>query len=312
LKFDEIELNEQKFASTIGVEINSLTDECKSLLKQYNLKYRHLDKEEFEEALLCIFQGMQTRLHLKSGRDRKFYWDAGWKSNLDSYKDIKNAENLKPGYFRYEKYVRYDGTYVKPLSSEFVFKFLKILQAQFYVDRLKNIDNVFELGCGSGHNIASLSEFFPNKNFIGLDWSIEAINIVNLLNENIEANISGQIFDFFTPHKNDFEVPPNSAFITTGAFEQMGTDCEKIIQFTLDKKPDIVINLEPIREFYDPNNLSDFVALNYHDERNYLNGYYTKLLSLEKKGALEIEFAKKINFGGHCHDGWSTIIWRPL
>ena len=255
---------------------------------------------------------MLSRLHLRSGQDRKTHWETGWKKNLDFYKDEKLQENLKPGYFRHEEFIRYDRTYVKSLSTDFVFKFLKILQAQFYVDNLKNINNIFELGCGSGHNIASLASIFPNKNFIGLDWSKEAIKIINLLNKNMEANISGQLFDFFNPNENDFDVPPNSAFITTGAFEQLGNKCDKIIKFILDKKPKIVVNLEPIHEFYDSDNLSDFIALNYHNQRNYLNEYYTKLLSLEKEGKLKIEFAKKINFGGHCHDGWSTIIWRPL
>ena len=92
----------------------------------------------------------------------------------------------------------------------------------------------------------------------------------------------------------------------------MGHECEKIIQFILDKKPNIVINLEPIREFYNTDNLPDLIAANYHDQRNYLQNYYSKLISLQKIGAIKIEFAKKINFGGHCHDGWSTIIWRPL
>ena len=312
MKLQELTIDEQKFANTIGVKVNSLTKECKLLLKQYNLKYRHLDKDEFEEALLCIFEGMRARLHLKSGRDRKVHWNAGWKDNLDSYKSTKILENLKPGYYRYEKYVRYDGTYVRSLSSEFVFKSLKILQAQFYIENLRNIDNIFELGCGSGYNIASLAEIYPDKNFTGLDWSEEAVNILSLLNENMKANISGKVFDFFAPNKDDFEVPSNSAFITAGAFEQLGKRHEQIIQFILDKKPDVVINLEPIHEFYDSNNLSDFVAFNYHDQRNYLNGYYTKLLSLEKEGVLEIKFAKKINLGGHHHDGWSTIIWRPL
>ena len=79
MKLQELTIDEQKFANTIGVKVNSLTKECKLLLKQYNLKYRHLDKDEFEEALLCIFEGMRARLHLKSGRDRKVHWNAGWK-----------------------------------------------------------------------------------------------------------------------------------------------------------------------------------------------------------------------------------------
>ena len=206
MKLDEIKIDEENFSKTIGVNIDSLTDECKSLLNQYDLKYRHLNKIEFEQALLDILQGMLSRVHLKSGPKRKEGWNIGWKSNLNAYTHTKKIQDLKPGYFRHEEYARYDGTYVKPLTSDFVFKFLKILQAQFYVANLKNIDNIFELGCGSGHNIATLAEIYPNKNFIGLDWSIESINTVRLLNEKLKPEISAHLNNWDMSAKKLFNL----------------------------------------------------------------------------------------------------------
>ena len=205
-----------------------------------------------------------------------------------------------------------DGTYVSPINDDFVFKFSRILQSQIYGSELENIDNIYEFGCGSGHNLEFLCKLYPEKNLVGLDWSQSAVDLVNLFAQEISPKISGQIFDFFTPERDDFSVKPNSAFLTMGGLEQVGEKHKKYIDFILEKNPNIVINIEPIQEFYDKKNLSDFVAFNYHEQRNYLKGYYTRLSQLHEDGLIEITSSKKINFGGLFHDGWSVLVWRPL
>jgi len=177
---------------------------------------------------------------------------------------------------------------------------------------LENVDNIYEFGCGSGHNLEFLHKLYPAKKLVGLDWSQSAVDLVNLFSEEISPNISGKIFDFFVPEKNDFSIMPNSAFITMGGLEQVGEKHKKYIDFILEKSPSIVINIEPIHEFYNKDNLSDFIAASYHEQRNYLKGYYTKLLELQESGLIEILTTKKINFGGLFHDGWSLLIWRPI
>ena len=312
MKIPSIKIDKQKFSEMINIDSSSLTPECRNLIELYNLEYRHLDRCEFEDALAEIFKHAQRRKQSKSGKARKQEWEAGWKQNLDLYAQDKDIRRLKPGYFRHEEYLRLDGTYVKSLTDDFVFKFLKILQAHIYISQIRALSHIFELGCGSGHNLASLSELLPDHKFVGLDWTQCANDLVTMIGHTLDRSIKGSVFDLFSPEDYNINVPENSAFITTGALEQIGDNHEKLLNFIIDKKPQKVINLEPIHEFYNEDNLSDLISLEYHLQRGYLKNYYTTLLELQDKGLIEIEVAQKVNFGGLFHDGWSILVWRPL
>ena len=305
-------IDETKLCKMLMINKCDLTNHTKKLISDFSLSYRHLDKLELEKALHIILSKSQDKKKIKSGAARKSDWEKGWQENLDEYKEAFQEAKLKPKYYRPERYARMDGTYVSPINDDFVFKFSRILQSQIYGSELENIDNIYEFGCGSGHNLEFLCKLYPEKNLVGLDWSQSAVDLVNLFAQEISPKISGQIFDFFTPERDDFSVKPNSAFLTMGGLEQVGEKHKKYIDFILEKNPNIVINIEPIQEFYDKKNLSDFVAFNYHEQRNYLKGYYTRLSQLHEDGLIEITSSKKINFGGLFHDGWSVLVWRPL
>lgn len=311
IKEDVRSLDQDKFCEMLSFDKSELTENTKNLIDQYSLSYRHLDKEELETALHTILSISEAKKKVKSGSKRKSDWEKGWQENLDEYKESLEQSKLKPKYYRPEEYARMDGTYVSPFNDDFVFKFSRILQSQIYEKFLCDVDSIYEFGCGSGHNLEFLHGIYPNKKLVGLDWSNSAIELVNMFSDSISKNISGKVFDFFNPEDHDFSVNENSAFITMGGLEQVGDKHGKYVDFILDKNPEIVINIEPIQEFYDKTNLSDFIASSYHEERNYLKNYYTSLLDLEKRGLIKIEDTRKVNFGGLFHDGWSVIIWRP-
>jgi len=303
-------INEQKFLKMVG-ETDSLTPECRKLIKEYNLEYQHLSRYEFEQAVAHVWKHAQARKKSVSGVERRQEWENGWQENLQLYKGT-NPKSLKPGYFRPEKYIRLDHTYVKPITDDFVFKFLKILQSHVFLKQIRGYQNIFELGSGSGHNLSSLSDYLPNNNFIGLDWSTNAVDIANKIGFLKKRSIKGKMFNFFSPEEYNIEVPEDSIFITTGAFEQIGTDHKKILNFIINKKPKKIVHFEPIHEFYDKNNLSDLISLDYHLKRGYLENYYQSLLELQDAGIIEIEKAQRVNCGGLFHDGWSILVWRPL
>ena len=77
------------------------------------------------------------------------------------------------------------------------------------------------------------------------------------------------------------------------------------------KKADYVMNIEPIYEFYDLSKDFDLVAVKYIEKRNWLRGYYTSLLDLEKKGVIKI-FEKLRLFGSLYHETYNFIIWKKL
>tara|TARA_R110000851_G_scaffold144828_3_gene284103 strand:- start:3000 stop:4859 length:1860 start_codon:yes stop_codon:yes gene_type:complete len=311
-KKEYISIDQEKVCEILSVKKGNLTKHTQKIISEFCLSYRHLSKVELEKALHTILSKSQDKKKIKSGEARKLDWERGWQENLEEYSETLEEKNLKPKYYRPEQYARMHGTYIKPLNKDFVFKFSRILQSQVYGSILKNVDNIYEFGCGSGHNLEFLQKLFGEKKLIGLDWSTSAIKLVNLLSKKISHNITGQMFDFFDPWKNNFSVMDNSAFITMGGLEQVGERHEKFINFILEKKPSIVINIEPIQEFYDKTNLSDFIAFSYHEQRNYLKGYYTKLTELQENNSIEILSTQKVNFGGLFHDGWSVLVWRPI
>jgi hypothetical protein len=71
------------------------------------------------------------------------------------------------------------------------------------------------------------------------------------------------------------------------------------------------MNIEPICDFYDLDKSFDLVAAKYIEKRNWLSGYYSSLLDLEKKGIIKI-LEKLRLFGSLYHETYNFIIWRKI
>ena len=84
------------------------------------------------------------------------------------------------------------------------------------------------------------------------------------------------------------------------------------VQFLLDRRPAICINVEPIAEWYDPDNLVDALALKYHHHRGYLRNYLSSLRDLEQRGRVQIIATRRLYFGSLYHEAYSYVIWRPV
>lgn len=65
------------------------------------------------------------------------------------------------------------------------------------------------------------------------------------------------------PDGDSYEVPQNSAVFTIGAMEQLGREFEPFLQFLLQKRPAVCINVETLYELYDQDDLFDYVAAAY-------------------------------------------------
>lgn len=92
----------------------------------------------------------------------------------------------------------------------------------------------------------------------------------------------------------------------------MGNNHGPFLEFLLEKSPEICINVEPLYELYNPGHLLDYIALRYHNYRNYLNGYLSRLQELEAKGQIEILKVHHQRFGNLYNDTHSYVVWRPL
>jgi SAM-dependent methyltransferase len=206
--------------------------------------------------------------------------------------------------------MRYSSHYIVP-NNPFLFDDLctaSLLHifAKFFAD----INSVYEFGCGTGRYLFRLSEIYPDKKIIGLDWARRAVEILKLM-QSSGKQIEGYRFNMLEP-LSEFESVKGAAFYTVGSMEQLGSRFEPFLDFILKSKPKIVVHHEPVSELYDQNNLVDYVGYLYHRHRGYLWGYLTKLRELEDQHLVKIHFAKKLGYGDRFNDGSSLIIWEPL
>ena len=102
-----------------------------------------------------------------------------------------------------------------------------------------------------------------------------------------------------------------SAFLTVASLEQVGTNFRSFVDFVLTSQPKVVISIEPMQEFLDPNHELDNLSILYCLKRNYLSGYFQYLLELEKQQKIYIHNSRRSYFGSPYIDGYSVVVWSP-
>ena len=122
-------------------------------------------------------------------------------------------------------------------------------------------------------------------------------------------DLSGILFDMFSPDYG-LKIDDCSAVFTIGAMEQLGKNYEPFLQFLLEKRFSICINIEAIYELYDQSSLFDYVTAKYLERRGYLQCYLPQLRQLEAEGRIEIIKTQR-TFGGLYNDAYSYIVWKP-
>lgn len=245
----------------------------------------------------------------KSGRSKEGNWEDCWAAILREFIESRyNPDILIPKFITQNAPAkRWKGLY-SPLQEYSLFcKHREDILS--YIP--KDISTIIELGSGSGHNVAYFASKFPDKKIIGFDWSESAVNILKILSRQY-PNVSGRRCDLFTGIYEGSAVLQKATIVTFHAFEQLGGNFEIALFMILNEKPRMVIQTEPIFEFYDEANPFDKVAMDYHEKRGYLKGYWPALQKLESEGKIKIHQAKKSEFGNFFHDGYSLLVWEPL
>ncbi|MGE4563278.1 MAG: hypothetical protein AB7F32_00280, partial [Victivallaceae bacterium] len=174
---------------------------------------------------------------------------------------------------------------------------------------LRGIDEIWELGCGSCQTLLMLAGQFPAARLRGCDWTQASKRIADTLGGMLGRNIRGEVFDM-TAVAAAPAIPAGAAIVTIHAFEQLGTDFEEVLSWLRRIRPAIVMQYEPVLEFYDPADPLDEPALRYCRKRRYLDGYYRRLRELEAAGEIEIVAAFRPELGGVLHES-SMLVWKP-
>ncbi len=303
-------LSVKSFANIFNAEENELPALAKKIIKKTNFKYRILKDKEFEQAILRILKTLDSDLKV-SGPHRLNDWEKGWDQHLQEFNSSDgDITQLVAKFAMKGLYNRLGGNLIKPETNSFETDFVTVLRYYLFNKYLQKVGTLYEFGTGTGLNLVSASEVFPNLKLIGLDWASSSVNIMQALKEKLKLNISGKRMDLFKPD-NKYKLDKNSAILTIGTLEQLGNNFKPFINYLLKNNPAVCIHLETLYESYDQNNLLDYLAIKYLEKRNYLRGFLPFLEKLEKEKKIKILESRR-TFGSFYHEGYTYTVWKPI
>lgn len=295
----------------LGVDASTMPDDCASLIEKSNFSYTYLSGNERDAVILDVLKRIDSGDFSVSGEHRKKDWEIGWQENLDQFINSNyDVDALIPKFIRPRPLLRIQQKYAQANDAKFEWNFYQVYRYAFFSLFFSSVDSIYEFGCGPGYNFVPLSKQFPSKRFYGLDWAQSAVELVNKLAKTLDIHLKGLPFDFYHPNP-ELELDSNSGILTICGLEQVGRQYDDFLNFLLEKKPTVCVHMEPWLEAYDEENIVDYLAIRYHQKRNYLNGFYTRLFELEEQGLISIIHKKRAFFGSLFHEGYSMIAWKP-
>lgn len=299
----------EDFIRTFGAvqaERAAITDET----EHYDFTYRRLTQSERDQVILGILEKLDS--FTKVGAHRSEIWENCWSDAKAAFTAAAgDLTALDPPFMGAHPIVRLDGDYARPTDPKFETHWFRVMRRWLFTRYLTGAIKIQEFGCGSGFNLATAGQMFPQAELMGLDWSPSAVELVNEIGRTNEFNLTGRRFDFFNPD-SDVLVGPDTTVMTFAALEQTGNRFDIFANWLLAKRPKLVLSMEPIIDFYDPASLVDYMAIRYHTHRNYLNGYYGWVRAQAEAGRVEIVQSLRPKFGSLYHEGYGVLVWRPI
>jgi len=299
------------FARSFGTRVSDIPADCRELIAQHDFGYEVLAGEERDKVILDILKRIDSDQLTVVGEERKGVWEKGWSENLQGFLEKNyDLDELTPKYYHPGRILRFRGDYITTADPYFEYNFFKVLRLWLFRTYLKDVESVYEFGCGPGHNLVALARLYPGKKLNGLDWAEASRDLANKIAEVYHYHITGHLFDMFHPDEK-LLIEKNSAVMTFGALEQLGHNYGIFLDFLIKKSPALCLNVEPLRELYHEENLLDYLAMRYQDKRHYLTGYLDSLKRLETEGKIKILKMQRMSLGNANYDGWSFVVWRP-
>lgn len=304
----EYRVNSLDISGILGFDLPSRVNE---IIEKFDLKYEHLTEKQMNDYLISVVDVLTGDI-VKSGSHRIDDWEKGWGENLEIYRQSKDINSLIPKYHCKNRYVRWMGKIVNPITPSFDYKIhICFIDAiiHHYLDN--GYKSVYEFGCGPGYHLLRLCESRPDISITGLDWTKSSQELIGEISKSILRPINARNFDFFKPDYN-FNLEKNSIAYTVAALEQTGSNYVKFINYLLEKKPGLCINIEPMAELLDESNLIDNLSIKYFRKRNYLHEYLNYLEWLESIGKIKIIDKRRTWSGSYFIEGHSLVVWKPL
>lgn len=304
----EMNFGSSEFEKLLGVRLG---EKAKTQIDSFNIQYSILSHEE-EHLVVKELVDEIFRLDLSvASRKRVSDWDEGWGQNLLDFQKDGSVKSLIPRYFGKNKVNRLNQKLVQSQDTDFELKLLRCLESWVFDEYLSTFESIYEIGCGTGHNLVFLQQFAENAELTGLDWvesSQTLIDLISASRKNLKLT-SGK-FDYFNPDIN-LKLRDGSAIFTIASLEQIGKDFEKFVDFLMRNKPQLVVHIEPFEDLLDPYYLLDNLSIQYMRKRNYINGYVEHIQNLEKEGNAKIHRYQRSYIGSKHIDGYTVLIWSP-
>lgn len=298
------------FARIFGISTESIPEECRRVITASDFRYSVLTGRDRELAFLENLVTLESGLPV-SGQDQQDPWDQIWAANLKSFIESDyDTETLVPSFSKDKRVLRLEGEFIQVDDPGFEVNFVAALRFWLFSKWFKQVDHLYEFGCGTGHNLVAFSQLFPDKELHGMDWANASTEIISLLAQKRGLNITGRFFDMLSPDPS-VQTAPNSGVLTFGAMEQLGTSFQPFLDFLLQKTPAICVHIETLYETHDEKQLFDYMAGRYLRERGYLQGFLPELRRLEEEGRIEILQLQQF-LGCRFHDNYSCVVWRPV
>lgn len=284
----------------------------KKRIEEYGFEYQDVTPEERDSILKKIIATLLDPFLVFSGKHRLVQWEKGWGQNLTDLTDKKGEKSMIPRYFGKYPVVRIDQKWIKPVSADFEYNMLGLILDWLFDKHIRTAANVYEFGCGTGHNLTRLRTINKDANLWGLDWATSSQKIIaKYAKENGDTKLFAHRFDYFAPDKK-FKLAKDSVIYTVASLEQIGDKHDKFISYLLKEKPALCVHIEPIAELLDENVLIDYLSIEYFKKRKYLNGFLDRLRELEKQGKVKIHNAQRSRIGSFFIEGYSVIVWSPV
>jgi len=300
------------FAKSFGTHAGDISKECKELIAGKDFNYEIITGVNRDNVILEILKKIQADNQIIGARSRQEVWNDGWTENLKNFIKSKYDLNaLVPKFIRQNQLVRFNQNYIKPSNPNFELDYFSVFRSWLFNKYFKQVNNVYEFGCGTGFNLVALAKIFPDKSLYGLDFVRASCELVNKISEAYQLKLKGCIFDMIDPDKN-FKISAHSAIFTIGSIEQLAGKFENFLLYLLKQSPELCVHVEPTVELYDKNNLIDYLAIKFQQKRGYTQNFLPRLKELEKKGKIEILKIKRLFFGSLYMEGYNLMIWRPI
>jgi len=304
-------LSVQDFEKAFG---EALTPFVADRIRKYSFQYTEFSPEENEALIIKIVETLFDLNIVRSGEHRIDQWESGWGENLDLIlkNPIKNINTIIPKYFNKYGAVRWIGRFIRPISEQFEYRSLAVIQDWLFDQYLRDAAAIYEFGCGTGYNLLRARDFNSKASLWGLDWATASQRIIaQLAKIGFDSDIHGHKFDYFNPDEA-FRLAPQSVIYTVASLEQVGSRWSKFIAYILRNRPKLCIHIEPIAELLDSNKLIDYLSIEYFKKRNYLQDFLSGLRQLEKDGKIHIHRAQRTNIGSLFIEGYSVVVWSPV